>query len=290
MRLWPKHWHPETWICSMQGHAAPAASAAFVGVDDAPLGAELADGRRLARCLRCDSWIEHLAPAGNEIKYETIPPLDQLKKPRRGKPLHEAIGMRLIAINKGTHAFGFTLVAIGLTLTRTNLFQLKNWAQRLLDFVQAPLNDAGQQHGQTWLGRQLEHILDLKTGTITVLLSLAVLYAAVEWVEAVGLWKEKRWAEYLTVIATAGFIPLEVKELLHKVTFFRVFALITNLALLTWLIYNKRLFGARGGHAALLAHDDVDWDKVLHTPTPAQGKLIRDEIEEVVVTATTSRA
>jgi uncharacterized membrane protein (DUF2068 family) len=274
----------------MQGHSAPAASAAFVGVDDAPLGAELADGRRLARCLRCDSWIEHLAPSGKEIKYETIPPLDQIKKPRRGKPLHEAIGMRLIAINKGTHALGFTLVAIGLMLTRTNLFALKNWAQRVLDFVQGPLNDAGQQHSRTWLGRQLEHVLDLKTGTITVLMSLAVLYAAVEWVEAVFLWKEKRWAEYLTVIATAGFIPLEVKELLHKVTFFRVFALITNLALLIWLVYNKRLFGARGGYAAMLAHDDVDWDVVLRTPTPAKGKLIRDEIQEVVVSATTSPA
>jgi uncharacterized membrane protein (DUF2068 family) len=274
----------------MQGHAAPAASAAFVGVDDAALGAELADGRRLARCLRCDSWIEHVTPSGKEIKYETIPPLDQLKKPRRDKPLAEAIGMRLIAINKGTHALGFTLVAIGLTLTRTNLFALKNWAQRVLDFVQGPLNDAGQQHSQTWVGRQLEHILNLKTGTITVLLGLAMLYAAVEWTEAIGLWKEKRWAEYLTVIATAGFIPLEVKELLHKVTFFRVFALITNVALLVWLIYNKRLFGARGGHAAMLAHDGVDWDKVLHTPTPAKGKLIRDEIEEVVVSTTTSRA
>jgi hypothetical protein len=202
------------------GSCGAGGSAAFVGVDDAPLGAELADGRRLARCLRCDSWIEHLAPVAEEIKYDTIPPLDQLKKPRRGKPLHEAIGMRLIAINKGTHAFGFTLVAIGLTLTRTNLFQLKNWAHRLLDFAQAPLNNAGQQHGQTWLGRQLEH----------------------------------------------------------------------NLVLLIWLIYNKRLFGARGGHAAMLAHDDVDWDTVLHTPTPAKGKLIRDEIEEVVVSATTSRA
>jgi hypothetical protein len=28
----------------------------------------------------------------------------------------------------------------------------------------------------------------------------------------------------------------------------------------------------------------------LHTPTPAKGKLIRDEIQEVVVSATTSRA
>jgi uncharacterized membrane protein (DUF2068 family) len=267
----------------MEGHATPASGAAYVGEVDAPLGAELADGRRLARCLRCDCWIEHVAPTGKAVLYETIPPLAELKKPRRDKPLAEAIGMRLIALNKGSHALAFSLLAVGLTLTRTNLFRLQEFAQRVIDFVQAPLNDAGQQHSQNWLGRQLEHILNLKSGTITILLSLAVLYAAVEWTEAVGLWKEKRWAEYLTVIATAGFLPLEIHEIINKVTFLRIFALIVNVALLAWLLYNKRLFGLRGGHAALLAHDGVDWDKVLHTPTPATGKYIKDELEKAVI-------
>jgi uncharacterized membrane protein (DUF2068 family) len=283
MRLWPKHWHPETWVCSMEGHAAPAAWAAFVGPDDAALGAELHDGRRLARCLRCDSWVEHAAPTGKGVRFENIPPLGELTKPRRGKPLREAIWMRLIALNKASHALAFTLIAIGLALTKTNLFKLKSLAQRVIDFVQGPLNDTGQQHAQSWFGRQLEHILNLKADTLSVLLGLAVLYAAVEWTEAVGLWKEKRWAEYLTAIATAGFLPLEIKELLHKVTLLRVGALVVNVALLVWLIRNKRLFGLRGGHAALLAHDDIDWPAVLAAPTPARGRLIQDEIEELVM-------
>ena len=38
----------------------------------------------------------------------------------------------------------------------------------------------------------------------TVLAVTAVIYAVVEGVEAVGLWRERRWAEYLTAIATAG--------------------------------------------------------------------------------------
>jgi uncharacterized membrane protein (DUF2068 family) len=282
MRLWPKHWHPETWVCSMDGHSAPAAAAAVVTPVDAALGAELADGRRLARCLRCDSWIEHLAPTGKAIKYEVLPPVAELQKPRRGKPLREAIWMRLIALNKASHALAFSLIATGLALTRTNLFRLKKFAQRVIDFVQGPLNDTGQQHGQTWLGRQLEHILNLKTGTLTVLLILALIYAAVEWTEAVGLWKEKRWAEYLTVIATAGFLPLEINELIHRITVIRVGAFIVNIALIVWLVRNKRLFGLRGGHAALLAHDETDWETVLHTPTPARGRLIPDDIEDLV--------
>ena len=38
-------------------------------------------------------------------------------------------------------------------------------------------------------------------------------YALVEIVEAVGLWYARRWAEYLTVVATAAFLPPEVYEL-----------------------------------------------------------------------------
>jgi uncharacterized membrane protein (DUF2068 family) len=266
----------------MEGHAAPAAGALVVTPDDAPLGAELSDGRRLARCLRCDSWIEHVAPRGRAVKYERIPPIATLKKPRRGAALREAIWMRLIALNKATHAFAFTVIAITLSLTRTNLFRLKDLAQKLLDFVQEQMSNTGQQPAQTWLGRQLENVLNLKTDTITVLLAMAILYAAVEWAEAIGLWKEKRWAEYLTAIATAGFLPIEIHELLIHVTALKVFALVVNLALLVWLVRNKRLFGLRGGHAALLAHDTTDWEAVLHTPTPARGRLIPDEIDDIV--------
>jgi uncharacterized membrane protein (DUF2068 family) len=270
MRLWPKHWHAETWICSIQGHATPARFATYVEAHDAALGAQLPDGRRLARCLRCDSWVEHAQPAGKDAKYEQIPPLDQIKKPRRGKPLQEAILMRLIAINKGSHALFFTLAAVGLVLLRTNLFKLQSFAERILKFVNGSLNDSGQGNSRSWLTRQVEHVLKLKGETIGLLLGVAVLYAVIEWTEAIGLWKEKRWAEYLTVIATAGFLPIEVKELLHKVTVLRVFALVANVALLIWLVRNKRLFGVRGGAHAM--HEDVDWPAVLAAPAPALGR------------------
>src|SRR3954454_19432589 len=85
MRLWPRHWHPETWVCSMRGHITPAADALAVGPADAAMGAVLADGRRLARCLRCDTWIEHKPPNEASAKWATLPPLAELAKPRRGK-------------------------------------------------------------------------------------------------------------------------------------------------------------------------------------------------------------
>lgn len=257
-------------MCSMQGHAAPATGAAVVFPQDVGLGAELADGRRLARCLRCDCWLEHAAPTGSAVKFQQLPPLDALDKPRRDKPLHEAILMRLIALNKASHAAAFTLLAVGLGLTRTNLFRLQAFAQRVLDAISGPLGDTGQETTRSWLGRQLEHVLKLKGQTLALLLALAIIYAVIEWTEAIGLWREKRWAEYLTVLATAGFLPLEVKELLRRVTVLRVGALVVNVALIIWLVRNKRLFGARGGVAKM--HEDIDWQAIVAAPTPARGR------------------
>ena len=257
----------------MRGHVTPAAYAGEVGPADAALGAVLADGRHLARCLRCDTWIEHSPPIGADVHYAKLPPLSELTKPRRGKPLAEAIVMRLIAINKGTHAFAFTLLAIAALALQTNLTRIHSFAERVLRGITGPLNDTGQYANKTWLGRQLEHLLNLKAGTLKVLLLVAVLYAVLEWTEAIGLWFEKRWAEYLTVVATAGLLPLEIRELLHRVTVFRLLAFVVNVALLIWLVYAKRLFGVRGGPHAM--HEEIDWDAIVASPTPALGRRPR---------------
>ncbi|MCU1397633.1 MAG: hypothetical protein JWN62_742 [Acidimicrobiales bacterium] len=272
MRLWPKHWHPETWICSIRGHITPAAEAVTLSSADIALGAVLPDGRRLARCLRCDTWIEHLAPDPAAATWTTLPPLAELPKPRRGKQLHEAILMRLISINKGLHATVFSLLAIALLLLETNLNHIHRWSRSLISKLSGPLDDTGQQASRSWLARQAQRLFDLQPGTIKLLLALALVYAAIEWTEAFGLWRERRWAEYLTVIATAGFLPLEVHELIDSVTVVRVLALIVNVALIVWLLINKHLFGLRGGPKTLHEDAEIDWDDVMAAPTPARGR------------------
>jgi uncharacterized membrane protein (DUF2068 family) len=257
----------------MRGHVAPAMSASAIVPADEDFAIEMASGLRLARCLRCDCWVPHVAPTGTKVKFEHVPAIDSLDKPRRGHALNEAIGMRLIALNKASHALGFTLVAIALALVRTNLFKLQRVAQRGLDSLEKQLDQTGQQDGHDWLQRHLEDLLKLRSHALGLLLALALGYAILEWTEAFGLWFEKRWAEYLTVIATAGFLPLEVHELLDRVTVLRAGAFVVNVALIVWLIWNKRLFGVRGGLHALQHHDDVDWPYVLDHPTPAEGRL-----------------
>lgn len=258
----------------MRGHVAPAADALVVGPEDAALGATLADGRRLARCLRCDTWIEHQPPDPATALWTDLPPIAELPKPRRGKPLHEAILMRLISINKAAHATVFTLLAVALLLVESNLAHIHRWAESLIDKLSGPLSDTGQQASRSFLARQAQKLFDLQPGTIKLLLALAVAYAAVEWTEAYGLWRERRWAEYLTVVATTGFLPLEIHELIKSVTVVRVLALIVNIALIVWLVLNKHLFGVRGGPRTLHEAAAVDWDAVLAAPTPARGNRV----------------
>jgi uncharacterized membrane protein (DUF2068 family) len=69
-------------------------------------------------------------------------------------------------------------------------------------------------------------------------------YSAVALTEGVGLLMEKVWAEYLTLILTISFLPWELYELARKPDWFRLGLLVTNLAVLAylvWLLRRKKL-------------------------------------------------
>lgn len=68
----------------------------------------------------------------------------------------------------------------------------------------------------------------------------AFLYAALFITEGIGLWRQRRWAEYLTVIATASFIPFEVFELAKRLTYPRAAALIINICVVAYLIWRLK--------------------------------------------------
>ena len=258
-------WHPETFVCSRRGHVLPAAEVARLRPEDAGVGLDLPDGRRLARCLRCDSWRE--VPRGQLPVRDTLPPLRELSLPRRGEELREAIVLRVIAIDRILHVVLFgSLFALAI-LIDLRLTPLKAQAQQAIDGLQAAAaNSTVGSHGLivNWLQR----VLRLREGTVKILAITSLVYFALELVEAIGLWHEKRWAEYLTAVAIAGLLPFELIELAKRVTVFRVGALAINLAILAWLLYRKRLFGIAGGKQAL-AHAPLDPEVLLAAPTSA---------------------
>jgi uncharacterized membrane protein (DUF2068 family) len=71
---------------------------------------------------------------------------------------------------------------------------------------------------------------------IELLAAAAFAYAALFATEGAGLWLQKRWAEYLTVIATTSFIPFEIWEIVKKVSAVRVALVISNIAVVIYLI------------------------------------------------------
>ena len=96
-------------------------------------------------------------------------------------------------------------------------------------------------------------------------------YAALEASEMVGLWMSKRWAEYLTLVATAVLIPIEIYELSLSVSVFKVLTFVINVAILIYLLLAKRLFGLRGGHRAELRRGDEEFggmDGAIERATP----------------------
>jgi uncharacterized membrane protein (DUF2068 family) len=138
----------------------------------------------------------------------------------------------------------FAVLAALVILVDLNFASLRSEVQSLLSDV---TGQTGQGASQGVVVRELEKFLNVHSGTLTVLFVTAVVYAVVEGVEAVGLWRERRWAEYLTALATAGFLPFEIHELIKRVTALRISALVLNVAILVWLVWRKRLFGVRGG-------------------------------------------
>jgi len=65
---------------------------------------------------------------------------------------------------------------------------------------------------------------------------LAFAYAAVSLVEGIGLYLEKAWGEYLTLLITGSFLPWELFEIVRRITWVRVVLLLVNLLVFIYLL------------------------------------------------------
>ena len=91
----------------------------------------------------------------------------------------------------------------------------------------------------------LEWFSGLSDSRVQALRMVTLAYAAVFATEGIGLWMQKHWAEWLTVIVTASLIPLEIWELLEKPNFGKAAVLVANTAIVAYLVWHVR---SRGKH------------------------------------------
>ena len=106
----------------------------------------------------------------------------------------------------------------------------------------------GVRHLANWLGvspghHALAHFLGKLSafdGQMARKLAVASLcYAALFLVEGIGLLYRQRWAEWLTVVVTASFIPIEVYEGVEHFGAGKIVALVLNVAILGYLLWRR---------------------------------------------------
>jgi uncharacterized membrane protein (DUF2068 family) len=68
----------------------------------------------------------------------------------------------------------------------------------------------------------------------------SMIYAGLFLTEGIGLWLEKRWAEWLTVIITSSLIPIELYEIYRNPTPVKIAVLLINVAIVAYLVYRIR--------------------------------------------------
>ena len=148
---------------------------------------------------------------------------------------HDAF-IKIIIVERIVKALVLIALAIGLLFAGRNGL-LTAWA----DYAQDQLNLAA---GHSLIVNLLLKVLVyIGNFSHTTLLAIGLLgYALLEGTEGIGLAMRRRWAEYLTVVATGLLIPYEAYEVIHKITFFKVGALLLNVAVVAYLAYRKRLF------------------------------------------------
>jgi uncharacterized membrane protein (DUF2068 family) len=94
-----------------------------------------------------------------------------------------------------------------------------------------------------FIHRALLRIFNVTPKQLKELSAGTFVYAAIFLTEGTGLLARKHWAEYMTLISTGLFIPLEVYEIYRHFTLLKAAVALVNVLIvwyLAWRIRNKR--------------------------------------------------
>ena len=150
-------------------------------------------------------------------------------------------GLRIIAIGKLLKVIG--LVTIGV-LTLSMGADPSSEVKHLGDLLRL-------DPGNHYLHRAIEAVAGVSRHRLHELSLGTFVYAALFATEGLGLWFQKTWAEYLTIVITLSFVPLEIYEIAHHASAGKVLMLVLNLAALVYLVVRVR---RERQHPAAIAH------------------------------------
>jgi uncharacterized membrane protein (DUF2068 family) len=261
-----RHLDFELVTCGVRGHVLIDPATVPAHVTRADVARQL-DAATWYRCVRCDAWLPlpEPSPAVRAAPAEAELPL-------RGKALHDRVVLRLIAVDRVLHFIILTVLGIAVLAFAADRAKLHDRFYQIVTAMQTAIAGGPvSTTGHVGIVHDLDKLFTLSKGTLIEAGIALLAYALLEGVEAVGLWYGKRWAEYLTFIATVVLLPFEIYELHERVSPLKLIGFILNLAVVIYLIYAKRLFGVRGGGAVDERERERDsgWEAITRTAPPS---------------------
>lgn len=150
---------------------------------------------------------------------------------RRKIPAKGGYLLRLIAVLKFLKSA--SLIALSVGLFRTMHGSLSEQLERGLIALRL---DPGNRHLEVFLAR----VSNLNAAEIKKLGIVGLIYAGLFLLEGTGLWLQRRWGEWVTVVITGMLIPVEVYEIDKHPSVAKVGVLLLNAAVVAYLVYRIR--------------------------------------------------
>jgi uncharacterized membrane protein (DUF2068 family) len=133
------------------------------------------------------------------------------------------------------------LIAVGIVLLT---HPHTDWSAELTHLARK----LGLDPNGNWIRRIVRKVRKITSREDVLFGVVALAYAGLEGTEAYGLWRRRRWGEWLTVVATSLLLIPEIWELTKSVTPLKVGGLIVNLLVVAYLLW--RLRRGRAQHEA----------------------------------------
>ncbi len=136
-----------------------------------------------------------------------------------------------IAAERGFRAV--VLLAVGITLVT---HPHTDWASEISSLAQR----LGLDPRENWIQRIMNDVGRLHANQDLFFGGVAIAYGLLEGAESYGLFRRRRWGEWLTVVATSLLFIPELWELTKSATALKVGVLIVNALVVAYLLWRLR--------------------------------------------------
>jgi|ERR1039457_349271 uncharacterized membrane protein (DUF2068 family) len=146
----------------------------------------------------------------------------------QGRSEVRKVGIEIIAIFEGAKGVIVLLAGCGLLLLLH-----KDLNQTASDLIRHLHMNPARKYPQIFL--------DL-AGKVTdtnlwAMAFAAIIYSVVRFTEAVGLWLNRRWAEWFGLLSGSMYIPVEIFEVVRSATVLKISLLVINAFIVLYLLY-----------------------------------------------------